>query len=330
MPYRLAEICARYGVYYYPIVSSGRAFNALWKRAYHKFQDWLGGVVYEDPWLAGGHNGLSNSEDPQRARVAVPARARAARQLMREVGLDHVADRHGRRRLASATTGRTGSAIQELGPIAFQFGTRPLLTRESPIPEAWKKRLLELAARRRAAAPLQPDRLLLVGGQERLPATTWSERSERQVAVRRRRRMPSTAATEFFAYGRSGHGVYLTRPEDHGAGPGLARRGLHPADAHAGRHPDLRRRPRTRARSAAIRPTAWAACSHCKFSNWTDHGEPHHRQARRSALVLHPEDPAGDRPRPRSAARRPADVRRPQCLPSSARIRSTPTASCRR
>ena len=37
----------------------------MWKRAYHKFCDWLGGVVYEDPWLAGGHNGLSNSEDPE-------------------------------------------------------------------------------------------------------------------------------------------------------------------------------------------------------------------------------------------------------------------------
>lgn len=36
MPYRLAEICARAGVHYYPIVSSARAFNALWKRAYHK------------------------------------------------------------------------------------------------------------------------------------------------------------------------------------------------------------------------------------------------------------------------------------------------------
>jgi nitronate monooxygenase len=32
----------------------------------------------------------------------------------------------------------------ELGPIAFQFGTRPLLTRESPISDAWKRRLLEL------------------------------------------------------------------------------------------------------------------------------------------------------------------------------------------
>ncbi len=32
----------------------------------------------------------------------------------------------------------------ELGAIAFQFGTRPLLTRESPIPEAWKERLMTL------------------------------------------------------------------------------------------------------------------------------------------------------------------------------------------
>src|SRR3546814_6151528 len=66
MPYKVAEIAAGYGVYYYPIVSSGRAFRALWKRAYNKHAEWLGGVVYEDPWLAGGHNGLSNSEDPAR------------------------------------------------------------------------------------------------------------------------------------------------------------------------------------------------------------------------------------------------------------------------
>ena len=45
MPYRIAEISARYGVYYYPIISSARAFRALWKRAYHKFPEWLGGVV---------------------------------------------------------------------------------------------------------------------------------------------------------------------------------------------------------------------------------------------------------------------------------------------
>ena len=39
-------------------------FKILYKRAYVRSSKWLGGVVYEDPWLAGGHNGLSNNEDP--------------------------------------------------------------------------------------------------------------------------------------------------------------------------------------------------------------------------------------------------------------------------
>ena len=86
MPYRIAEICARYEVHYYPIVSSGRAFRALWKRAYHKFRDWLGGVVYEDPWLAGGHNGITNSEDPQRPEPPYP-RVSELRSLMVDFGL---------------------------------------------------------------------------------------------------------------------------------------------------------------------------------------------------------------------------------------------------
>src|SRR4051794_9098540 len=67
MPYKIAEISARYGIYYYPIVSSARAFRALWKRAYHKFRDWLGGVVYEGPWLAGGPKGVLNNEKPETA-----------------------------------------------------------------------------------------------------------------------------------------------------------------------------------------------------------------------------------------------------------------------
>jgi nitronate monooxygenase len=33
----------------------------------------------------------------------------------------------------------------ELGPMAFQLGTRPLLTCESPIGDAWKRRLLSVA-----------------------------------------------------------------------------------------------------------------------------------------------------------------------------------------
>jgi nitronate monooxygenase len=143
MPYKIAEICARYGVYYYPIVSSARAFRALWKRAYHKFCDWLGGVVYEDPWLAGGHNGLSNSEDPQYPEPPYP-RVRELRKLMIDFGL------------ATTPIFMAGGLWYlrewidwidnpELGPVAFQFGTRPLVTHESPISERWKRKLLTLS-----------------------------------------------------------------------------------------------------------------------------------------------------------------------------------------
>ena len=142
MPYRLSDIAVKFNVHYYPIVSSARAFNALWRRAYNKAAHLLGGVVYEDPWLAGGHNGLSNSEDPAKPEDPYP-RVLALRKQMREFGLhdtpiimaggvwwleewEHWIDN------------------PELGPIAFQFGTRPLLTQESPIGGAWKRKLSTL------------------------------------------------------------------------------------------------------------------------------------------------------------------------------------------
>ncbi|MDE2576980.1 MAG: nitronate monooxygenase [Rhodospirillales bacterium] len=142
MPYRLSDIAARFNVHYYPIVSSGRAFAALWKRAYHKAASLLGGVVYEDPWLAGGHNGLSNSEDPTKPEDPYP-RVLALRKLMREFGLGETPII-----MAGGVWWLEEWADwidnPELGPIAFQFGTRPLLTRESPIGDAWKRRLMTL------------------------------------------------------------------------------------------------------------------------------------------------------------------------------------------
>jgi len=142
MPYRLGELAARYGVHYYPIISSARAFRALWKRAYHKFYDWLGAVVYEDPWRAGGHNGLSNSEDPEIPENPYP-RVHALRQQMREFGIGDVPI------IMAGGVWRLRDWEDwidnpELGPIAFQFGTRALLTQESPIPEVWKRQLVSL------------------------------------------------------------------------------------------------------------------------------------------------------------------------------------------
>lgn len=142
MPYRIAEISASYGIHYYPIVSSARAFNALWRRAYRKFAEWLGGVVYEDPWLAGGHNGLSNSEDPLQPEDPYP-RVKALRETMNSFGL-HTTPIIMAGGVWYLRDWQEWLDNPEIGPIAFQFGTRPLLTQESPISEAWKRRLLTL------------------------------------------------------------------------------------------------------------------------------------------------------------------------------------------
>ena len=142
MPYRLGDICASFGVYYYPIISSARAFKILYKRAYVRSAKWLGGVVYEDPWLAGGHNGLSNNEHPEKPEDPYP-RCIDLRKAMNFVGLNetpivmaggvwHLRD------------WKDWINNKELGPVAFQFGTRPLLTKESPISQKWKDRLLTL------------------------------------------------------------------------------------------------------------------------------------------------------------------------------------------
>jgi NAD(P)H-dependent flavin oxidoreductase YrpB (nitropropane dioxygenase family) len=142
MPYRLSDIAARFNVHYYPIISSARAFSALWKRAYSKTAELLGGVVYEDPWLAGGHNGLSNSEDPAKPEDPYP-RVAALRTAMNGFGLQQT---------PIIMAGGVWCLEDwehwldnpEIGPIAFQFGTRPLLTQESPIGDTWKQRLLTL------------------------------------------------------------------------------------------------------------------------------------------------------------------------------------------
>jgi len=143
MPYRLAEIAVKYGVYYYPIVSSMRAFRALWKRSYHNFSELLGGVVYEDPWKAGGHNGLSNNEDP-RVFQDPYARVVELRSYMNEINLQEV---------PIIMAGGVWHIKEwehwlnnkEIGKIVFQFGTRPILTKESPVPDSWKKKLLTLS-----------------------------------------------------------------------------------------------------------------------------------------------------------------------------------------
>jgi len=204
MPYRIAEISAHYGVYYYPIISSARAFRALWKRAYHRFRDWLGAVVYEDPWLAGGHNGLSNAEDPLKPESPLP-RIIELRRQMNEFGLHDT---------PIVMAGGVWFLREwqdfldnpEVGPIAFQFGTRPLLTQESPISPAWKKRLLTLKSGDVLLHRFSPTGFYSSAVRNDF-LMELEERSQHQVAFTT---APVGEHTEAFGVGARGRLVYLT------------------------------------------------------------------------------------------------------------------------
>ncbi len=204
MPYRVAEIAAKFNVYYYPIVSSARAFRALWLRAYNKYRDGLGGVVYEDPWLAGGHNGLSNSEDPKKPEDPMP-RVAALRAQMNEYGLQNtpIIMAGGVWWLADWEHWLDNP---EIGPIAFQFGTRPLLTKESPISAEWKERLLTLKSGDVFLNKFSPTGFYSSAVNNAF-IQDLKDRSERQVAYTQEK---VGAHTETFQVGVVGHPVFLT------------------------------------------------------------------------------------------------------------------------
>ncbi|MFT9025781.1 NAD(P)H-dependent flavin oxidoreductase [Acetobacter indonesiensis] len=264
MPYRLSEIAATYGVYYYPIVSSARAFNALWKRAYSKTSDLLGGVVYEDPWRAGGHNGLSNTEDPLKPEDPYP-RVAALRKLMRSFGLDET---------PIIMAGGVWWLEEwedwidnpELGPIVFQFGTRPLLTKESPVPDAWKQRLLTLKK-----GDVYLNRFSPTGFYSSAVNNSFLQelrgRSERQVAF-----SPESLGAHDVAYG-----VGARKREVFVTADDLA----HIRGWEAQGYTEAMRTPDStlifvtpdRAREITADQVACMGClSECKFSNWSQRG----------------------------------------------------------
>ncbi len=103
----------------------------------------MAAVVYEDPWLAGGHNGLSNAEDPTKPEDPYP-RVKALRETMREGGISDDVPIVMAGGVWYLRDWSDWIENPELGAIAFQFGTRPLLTQESPIPQQWKDKLTTL------------------------------------------------------------------------------------------------------------------------------------------------------------------------------------------
>ncbi|MGY6551970.1 MAG: NAD(P)H-dependent flavin oxidoreductase [Erythrobacter sp.] len=266
MPYKLAEIAARFNVNYLPIVSSGRAFRALWKRSYHKVPELMAAVVYEDPWLAGGHNGLSNAEDPTKPQDPFP-RVKQLREMMRAEG---VAD--------SVPIVMAGGVWYlrewndwidnpELGAIAFQFGTRPLLTRESPIPEIWKEML----------RTVEPGDVLLhkfspTGFYSSAIKTPFlydlMHRSERQIPFFKRGEEDGTVQLAEEGKGRS----FWVRPEDKAKADGW----MHAGHTEPLKTPDgtiIFVTPDKRDEIRTDQQACMGCLSHCQFSSWKDHDD---------------------------------------------------------
>ena len=248
----------------------------------------LGGVVYEDPWLAGGHNGLSNGEDPNRPEDPYP-RVLALRKLMREFGLHDT---------PIIMAGGVWWLEEwedwidnpELGPIAFQFGTRPLLTKESPIGDAWKERLRTLKEGDVFLNRFSPTGFYSSAVNNGF-IQELRDRSERQVAYTTE---PIGEHVAEFGVGPA-QASRLSDAGRSGTCAWLGGRGLHRGPAHAGFHAGVRH-----AREGEGDPGRSGRL----------HGLPEpvpllqlgaagaglqHRQAPRPAQLLHPEDAAGHR-----------------------------------
>ncbi len=266
MPYKLAEIAERFNVNYLPIISSARAFRALWKRSYHKVADLMAAVVYEDPWLAGGHNGLSNAEDPEKPEDPYP-RVKALRETMRAEGVSEEVPIVMAGGVWFLREWNDWIDNPELGKIAFQFGTRPLLTHESPIPQIWKDRL----------RTLQPGDVLL----HRFSPTGFyssavhnpflrnlEARSERQIPYSRVEAGEHTVQLDVGVKGKN----FWVAPKDRERARGWVGEGF----TEALKTPDDTVVFVTPEERATIREdqTACMGClSHCGFSSWKDHDD---------------------------------------------------------
>ncbi|HEU0118837.1 MAG TPA: nitronate monooxygenase [Alphaproteobacteria bacterium] len=262
MPYKVAEIAAKHNIYYYPIVSSARAFRALWLRAYHKHREQLGGVVYEDPWLAGGHNGLSNSEDPKKPEDPYP-RVVALRAMMRELGVAENVPVIMAGGVWWISEWEHWLDNPEIGPVAFQFGTRPLLTQESPISNAWKQRLLTLKK-----GDVYLNRFSPTGFYSSAVRNPFlqelHERSERQIAYSLEQ---VGEHTEAFQIGAVGKPVYLAPGDLQHAKDWIAKGFSKPI-----RTPDstlVFETPELAQQILADQVACMGCLSACNFSNWS-------------------------------------------------------------
>lgn len=266
MPYKLAEIAARFNVSYLPIISSARAFRALWRRSYNKVAELMSAVVYEDPWLAGGHNGLSNAEDPLKPEDPYP-RVKLLRETMRAEGVSDDVPIVMAGGVWFLREWEHWIDNPELGAIAFQFGTRPLLTHESPIPQEWKDRL----------RTLEPGDVLLhrfsptgfYSSAVRNPFLRSLEaRSERQIPYSRVEAGEHTVQLDVGVKGRN----FWVAPKDLERARGWVGHGF----TEALKTPDdtvVFVTPDERGEIRQDQADCMGCLSHCGFSSWKDHDD---------------------------------------------------------
>ena len=265
MPYRLAEIVAHHKVYAHPIISSARAFNALWKRAYSKYPEWLGSVVYEDPWLAGGHNGLSNAEDPNKPQDPYP-RVAELRKVMNSYGLQETP-------IVMAggvwflRDWENWLDNPEIGTIAFQYGTRPILTKESPVSDEWKRRLMTLEEGDVFLNNFSPTGFYSSAVNNDF-IKELRGRGQRQIEYRTE---PEALFTEPLPVGARGRPVFV-QPDDKASAESWIAAGFN----EPLKTPDATLIFVSKEKAAQIlvdQIECMGCLSHCRFSNWKDHDD---------------------------------------------------------
>jgi hypothetical protein len=152
----------------------------------------------------------------------------------------------------------------EIGPIAFQFGTRPLLTQESPISPSWKKKLLTLKE-----GDVYLNRFSPTGFYSSAVRNDFiielTERSERQVEYR------PIAEADFLTplpVGARGRPVYI-RQGDKARADSYIAQGL----TEILKTPDLTLvfvTPEKGNQILVDQIECMGCLSHCRFSNWKD------------------------------------------------------------
>jgi nitronate monooxygenase len=144
MPYEIWEIASTYDKYYYPIISSTRAFKILYKK--WKFENTkknLWWVVYECPWTAWWHNGITNAENPNEPQKPYE-RLKVLRTFMNSVKLENVPI------ILAWWVWNIKDYDEyldnpEIWKIAFQFWSRPMLTQEYLTNNIeWRNKLVQI------------------------------------------------------------------------------------------------------------------------------------------------------------------------------------------